>query len=327
MNEFDLIARYFAPLAEGFPGAVGLADDAALLTPPAGSEIVATTDTLNEGVHFIGDEPPGELARKLLRVNLSDLAAKGAKPWCYLLNLALPASCNEGWIAAFAQGLAQDQQRYGIVLAGGDTTATRTGISLSLTAFGLVKPGRILRRKGAMPGDLLYVTGTIGEGALGLKVAQGASLVSAADDAGFLRAYRLPDPPVESAVELAALAHAGMDISDGLAADIAHLCNASDVGAEINAADVPLSEAARRWLAQPPHRLEELLGGGDDYQLLLAIPPEREEDADRLATSWCMRLTCIGVITSHSKAVEFRDAEGKLLQIPSGGWQHRFGDA
>lgn len=312
MNEFTLIDRYFSPLAEGFPGAEGLRDDAALLAPPKGMEIVATTDTMNEGVHFIGDEPPGDLAKKLLRVNLSDLAAKGAQPWCYLLNLGLPQGCGEAWVADFARGLAEDQQRYGLHLAGGDSTNTRGGISLSVTAFGLVEKGKIVRRSGAKPGDLLYVTGTIGDAHLGLKAARGELEASEEDTAYFLSAYRLPDPPVACARELGGLASAAMDISDGLAQDLGHLCAASGVGARVNARDVPLSEAARRQNVE----LGALLTGGDDYQLLLAIPPGREVVQGT-------RLTRIGSITEE-KCVEFLGANDAPMALDVTGWQHRF---
>lgn len=320
MHEFYIIARYFAPLAAGFAGADGLRDDAAVLAAPEGMQIIATTDTLNEGVHFIGNEQPGEIAKKLLRVNLSDLAAKGAKPWCYLLNLGLPATCTEAWIAAFAKGLAEDQAHYGVALAGGDTTNTQTHISLSLTAFGLIPQGNITRRSGAKPGDLIYVTGTIGDGYLGLKAAQGEL---AEDVVYFSEKYRLPDPPVGIAPELVALASAAMDISDGLAQDLGHICAASGCGAVVQAEDVPLSDAGRRWLAQHPEGLAALLSGGDDYQLLLTLPPEHQALAEALAESWCVRLTCIGVMVPASR-VEFRARDGALLEMPILGWQHHF---
>lgn len=325
MHEFDLIARYFSPLAHNFPGADGLHDDAAVLSAPEGMEVVATTDTLNERVHFIGDEAPANLARKLLRVNLSDLAAKGTKPWCYLLNLSLPTTCDAAWVEGFAHGLADDQQRYNIALAGGDTTNTQGGIGLTLTAFGLAPKGKTLRRSGGKPGDLLYVTGTIGDGHLGLLAAKNMLDATAEDRAYLLERYRLPDPPVGIAPALAALAHAGMDISDGLAQDLTHLATTSNCGAEINAADIPLSDAAQHWLNTQSDALTRLLSSGDDYQLLLAIPPENAGAADALAESWCQRLTCIGTLTAEKYLVEIRDAEGNLLTLPSDGWQHRFG--
>ncbi len=325
MHEFTLISRYFAPLAQGFPGADGLRDDAALLTPPMGMALVVTTDTMQEGVHFIGNEAPALLAQKLLRVNLSDLAAKGASPWCYLLNLGLPATCDEAWIADFARGLAEDQARYDILLAGGDTTNTKAVISLSLTAFGLVKAGHpLVRRGGAQAGDLLYVTGTIGDAALGLRVAQGMVQVGAEDAAYLLARYQRPQPEPRLAVALVAMAHAAMDVSDGLVQDIGQLCVASGVGAEVNADDVPLSESARRWLKLQPEKRMDLLVGGDDYELLLAIAPEQAQYAEALAASWCQPLTCIGVMMAEQK-LELRDRSGALLEVIQGGWQHQFG--
>ncbi len=320
MNEFDSIARYFAPLTEGFPGADRLRDDAALLCPPEGKRLVVTTDTMHEGVHFLGDETPAELARKLLRVNLSDLAAKGARPWCYLLNLGVPAGYTQDWIAGFADGLHEDQHQYGIALAGGDSTNTAHGISLTLTAFGLVGEGGILRRSTARAGDLIYVTGTIGDAYLGLRAFRNELEVSAEDEAYFKRAYRLPDPPVAFGLQGAKLASAGMDISDGLAQDLGHLCAASDCGARIYAPDVPLSQAARKQNVA----LELLLSGGDDYQLLLTMPPAKKEAAEEAAASAGVRLTCIGAMTEN-KAVEFCDAHGRPLEFSTAGWQHRFG--
>lgn len=322
MDEFDLIARYFAPLAEGFPGAAGLRDDAALLVPPAGQGIVATTDSLHEGVHFIGNEPPGLLARKLLRVNLSDLAAKGARPWCYLLNLSLPGTCSEAWIAAFAEGLAADQRHYGLHLAGGDTSMTQGGISLSLSAFGLVPPGRILRRSAAQAGDGIYVTGTIGDAYLGLQVAQGGAGIAPDDAPALLAAYQVPNPPVALGSALAALARAGMDISDGLAQDLGHLCAASGVGAEISADAIPLSAVAQRWI-ECGGTQEALLGGGDDYQLLFSIAPEQEAAAAALARQHDVRWTRIGMVTP-GRDMMLCDASGQRQELAVRGWRHRF---
>lgn len=321
-NEFALISRYFAPLAAGFPGAAGLRDDAASLVAPAGMQIIATTDSLQEGVHFIGDEPPGEIAKKLLRVNLSDLAAKGAKPWCYLLNLGLPATSDAAWIAAFAAGLAEDQAEYGMALAGGDTTNTQAQISLSVTAFGLLPRGRIPRRSGAMPGDWIAVTGSIGDGYLGLKAARGElAALSAEDNAYLIRKYRLPDPPVALAPELAARANAAIDVSDGLAQDLTQLAEASGCGARVRAEDIPFSAAAGRWLTRHPEGLAALLAGGDDYEMLLAIPPERRAAAEALAKAHKVRLTCIGEMTA-APPVEFRRDDGTALALPTLGWQH-----
>ncbi|MBV8574051.1 MAG: thiamine-phosphate kinase, partial [Acetobacteraceae bacterium] len=233
-GEFALIARHFRPLAG--PAALGLEDDAAILIPPPGQELVLSADAMVAGVHFLPDDPPDLVARKLLRVNLSDLAAKGATPLGYLLTVSAQRGTPDSWFMEFAAGLAQDQAEFGIALLGGDTTSTPGPVSLSLTILGHVAPGTAVHRAGARPGDGIWVTGTIGDGALGLAVAQGR----VADPSGFLLArYRLPQPRLGFVI--GGTASAGLDISDGLVQDLGHLCRAGSVAAEIEAALVPLS--------------------------------------------------------------------------------------
>ncbi|HYZ32288.1 MAG TPA: thiamine-phosphate kinase, partial [Crenalkalicoccus sp.] len=245
--EFALIARHFRPLAG--PAALDLGDDAALLDAPSGRQIVMTVDTMVAGVHFLLDDPPETIGRKLLRVNLSDLAAMGAAPLGYLMTTALPRGTPEAWLAAFAAGLAEDQRGFGIQLLGGDTVATPGPVTLSLTALGTVAPGAALRRKGAVPGDTLWVSGTIGDGALGLRALRG----EVADPEGALaRRYRLPEPRLGLGAGLAGLAHAAMDVSDGLLQDLGHLCRAGGCAAELEAASVPLSPSAAAALAADP---------------------------------------------------------------------------
>ncbi len=260
--EFALIARHFRPLAG--PGSLALGDDAALLAPPAGRELVLTADAMVEGVHFRPDDPPETVGRKLLRVNLSDLAAKGAVPLGYLMTVSAPRATPDAFFAGLAAGLAADQATFGLSLLGGDTTSTPGPISLSLTAIGHVAPGAMVRRAGARDGDGVFVSGTIGDGALGLLAARG----ELADPQGYLLGrYRLPQPRF---LPIAGIARAGMDISDGLVQDLGHLCRAGGVGAIVEAALVPLSAAAR---LAGPQRLAACLTGGDDYELLLAVPP------------------------------------------------------
>src|SRR6185312_8504685 len=264
--EFALIARHFRPLAGA--GALDLSDDVALLRVPPGRELVLTVDAMVAGVHFLPDDPPDLVGRKLLRVNLSDLAAKGATPIGYLMTVAAPRDTPDSWFAGFAAGLAQDQAEFGVTLLGGDTTSTPGPIALSLTILGHVAPGTMVRRAGAQPGDGIWVTGTIGDGALGLAVAQG----QLTDATGHLLGrYRLPQPRVGLAI--VRVASAGMDVSDGLVQDLGHLCRAGGLGAEIDATLVPLSAPARE---AGPAWLPTILSGGDDYELLLAIPPGRE---------------------------------------------------
>jgi thiamine-monophosphate kinase len=293
--EFALIARHFRPLAG--PGALELADDAAVFTPPPGKELVVAADAMVADVHFLPDDPPETVGKKLLRVNLSDLAAMGAAPLGYLMTVSAPKATSDAWFAAFAAGLAEDQSRYGVFLLGGDTTSTPGPITLSLTILGTVAAGRSIRRAGAKPGDGIWVTGTIGDAALGLAVLQGRLT----DPTGYLASrYRLPEPRLGLA--LVGIAAAGMDVSDGLVQDLGHLCRAGGVGAQIDADAVPLSDAAR---ATGPAWFETCLTGGDDYELLLAVSPERE-----------------AALQAAGAKVMVHRAEGTPLKLHPGGWSH-----
>lgn len=310
--EFALIARYFRPLAG--PGALDLQDDAAVLTPPPGRELVLTADAMVAGVHFLPDDPPDQVGRKLLRVNLSDLAAKGAMPLGYLMTVSTPRDTPEAWFAGFVAGLAQDQREYGIALLGGDTTSTPGPISLSLTAIGHVAPGQAVHRVGASAGDGIWVTGTIGDGALGLAVARG----QITDPSSYLLSrYRLPQPRIGFAI--AGIASAGMDVSDGLVQDLGHICRASHLGAEIEAALVPLSEAAR---AAGPKWLATCLTGGDDYELLMAVPPAREASLLQAAQTSGIAVTRIGHFGSGSPLVTVYAPDGTPMSLGKGGWSH-----
>lgn len=315
-GEFDIIARYFRPLAVGEPGALGLGDDAAVLTPPAGWQMVVTTDTEVAGVHFLASDPPASVAIKLLGVNLSDLAAMGAKPWVYTLNTAWPKGIDESWIAAFADGLAGMQRRHGIALIGGDTVATEGPLALTVTALGLVETDRALRRNGAKPGHHLYVSGTIGDGALGLLASQGKldDLPSSLRD-GLIDRYRHPRPRLELGRALIGAAKAAIDVSDGLLADLGHLCAQSGCGAVVEATRVPLSEGARRALDADPDLLAVILTGGDDYELLFTAEAEL---ADELAG---VPITRIGRMTAEP-GVRVRDAHGRPLTFDRAGYRH-----
>ena len=310
--EFALIARHFRPLAG--PGALELRDDAALLMPPAGRELVLTVDAMIAGVHFLPDDPPDLVGRKLLRVNLSDLAAKGATPLGYLMTIAAPRDTDDAWFAGFAAGLAQDQREFDVTLLGGDTTSTPGPIALSLTILGHVGPGTMVQRAGAQPGDGVWVTGTIGDGALGLAVAQGRL----ADPTGYLhRRYLLPQPRV--GLMITGVASAGMDVSDGLVQDLGHLCRAGDLAAEIDAALLPLSPPARQ---AGPDWLPAILTGGDDYELLLAVPPDREAALHDAARDAGIPVTRIGSFRPGPPGVMVRGLDGKPFSIARGGWSH-----
>jgi thiamine-monophosphate kinase len=327
-GEFDLIARYFAPLAKDFPGALGLKDDAALIDVPPGRRVVATLDTIVAGVHFLPDDPPAAIARKLMRVNLSDLAAKGAQPYACLMAISLPAEFDEAWLQAFADGLAADVSEFAMPLIGGDTTATPGPLTLSLTALGLVgngtgtEPGPVLR-SGAMPGDRVFVSGTIGDGYLGLQAAHG-DLADVADDrlrAYLLGRYRLPIPRVALGRRLAAVAHAACDVSDGLIADLGHVCQASGVGAEIQAALVPLSDGARIAVARTPALLAKLLSGGDDYELVFTADPADADQIAEIARAVGVSVTGIGSIVVGDR-VTVTDANALGIVLQDGGYRH-----
>jgi len=314
--EFALIARHFRPLAG--PGALDLTDDAALLVPPAGRDLVLTVDAMVAGVHFLPDDPPDLVGRKLLRVNLSDLAAKGATPLGYLMTVSAPRTTPDAWFAGFAAGLAQDQAEFAVTLLGGDTTSTPGPISLSLTAVGHVEPGCMLRRTGAQAGDDIWVTGTIGDAALGLAVAQGKLDGKLADRTGYLLdRYRLPQPRL--GLPVADIASAGMDVSDGLVQDLGHLCRAARLQAEIEAPLVPLSDAAR---AAGPDWLATCLTGGDDYELLLAVPPARSAALRQASQQACIPLTRIGSFQPGEHGVLVRDQAGRQIALDRPGWSH-----
>lgn len=310
--EFALIARHFRPLAG--PGALDLSDDAALLVPPAGRELVLTADAMIAGVHFLPDDPPDLIGRKLLRVNLSDLAAKGATPLGYLMTIAAPHDTPDSFFAGFAAGLAVDQAAFGIALLGGDTTATPGPLTLSLTAIGHVAPGMMPRRSGALAGDGVWVTGTIGDGALGLLVAQGHLV----DPTGhLLDRYRLPRPRL--GIALGGIVSAAMDVSDGLIQDLGHLCRASGLAAEIEAVRVPLSDAARQ---AGPERSGICLTGGDDYELLLAVPPAAEAALIGACAASGVAATRIGRFYPGAPEVIVRGPDGAPLPVGRGGWSH-----
>jgi thiamine-monophosphate kinase len=309
-GEFALIARHFRPLAG--PGSLDLADDAAVLAPPPGRELVLTADAMVAGVHFLPADPPGLIARKLLRTNLSDLAAMGATPLGYLITVSLPRATPEAWFAAFAEGLRQDQAEFGITLLGGDTTATPGPASLSLTALGTEAAGQAVRRVGARPGDALFVTGTIGDAALGLLAARG----ELSDPTGFLAdRYRLPRPRL--GILRPDIAAAALDVSDGLVQDVGHLCRAAGCAAEIQAEAVPLSPAAR---AVGPAQLPLILTGGDDYELAIAVRPGAE--GGLAAAAAAVPVTRIGRFLAGPATVTVRGADGTPLPLGRGGWSH-----
>jgi thiamine-monophosphate kinase len=326
-GEFELIARYFAPLARGFPGAFGLLDDAAVIAPPTGHELVVKTDAIVGGVHFMHDDPPDLIARKALRVNLSDLAAKGAVPRAYMLDIMLPKTVTEEWIAAFARGLAEDQNEYGVHLIGGDTDSTPGPVTIAIMAFGDVATGGMLRRGGARAGDMVFVTGTIGDAAFGLTVLRGqlANLDTNAANV-LVGRYRLPRPRVRLGPRLIGIANAAMDVSDGLLADLGHLCDASELAAVVEAPRVPLSTAVRAVLAIDSEHITTVLTGGDDYEILFTAPPEAVNALAELSRTLDVPITPIGrmqppSIGKHSQIMVLGES-GESLVFDHSGWTH-----
>ena len=320
LGEFARIARFFAPLAA--PGALGLLDDVALIDGPPGEQYVLKTDAIVEGVHFLPDDPPAQVAQKLLRVNLSDLAAKGAVPVGYLLVTALPSSRDDTWLEAFAAGLAEDQARYGIGLLGGDTVATPGPVTLSVAAIGRVAAGRAVLRRGALPGHRVYVTGTLGDAALGVMAAKGEDLGVAAAERDFLvDRFRLPQPRLALGPRLVGLAAAMMDISDGLVADLGHICTVAGVAAVIEVERLPLSPAARAALRREPRRLAAVFGGGDDYELLFTAVPDTESRLAVLAREVGVPITMIGRIEA-GQGVRVLARDGSTVTVEVAGYEH-----
>jgi len=324
--EDRLIARYFRPLAR-HPGTFEFKDDAAAITPPAGHDLVLKTDGLIEGVHFFPDDPAASVARKALRVNLSDLAAKGATPLGFLLAIALPKGFSEHWLADFARGLGEDADVYRCPLLGGDTDATPGPISISISAFGTLPTGTMVRRAGAKPGDHVFVTGTIGDAALGLQVRRNAAMASQwkLDDVmrdHLVSRYRLPQPRNALAETLRAHASAAMDVSDGLAADLAKLCGVSGVSAEIDIARVPLSPATAHALKTDATLIEPILTGGEDYEILCAVAPSSVAVFEAAAAKAGVPVTDIGRIVTGDSPPGFLDRAGRPLAFARPGYSH-----
>jgi len=321
-GEDGIIARYFRPLAQ-HPGAFGLVDDAAILTPPDGADLVLKADAIIGGVHFFPDDPADTIARKALRVNLSDLAAKGAEPAGFLLSLALPEAVTQDWLAAFSAGLKADADHYGCPLMGGDTDKTPGPAMVSIAAFGLVPRGKMVRRSGAQAGDIIAVTGTIGDAALGLRLRSRPDAwgLDTAMRAHLAQRYLLPEPRTVLAPAVRAHASGAMDVSDGLVGDLAKLCHASGVTAEVEVARVPLSAAARRAVAADATLLEAALTGGDDYEILCTMPSARLATFREAAAAAGVAVTAIGRIGAGEGA-RFLDDAGKPLTFARGSYSH-----
>lgn len=315
-GEDKLIARFFKPIAM-HPGALSLTDDTAFFEPPPGHDLVLTADAITGGIHFFPDDPADAIARKALRVNLSDLAAKGAKPFGFLLTLALPSGFGDSWLEKFSSGLGADAQAFACPLFGGDTIRTMGPVCVSIFAFGGVPRGRMVKRHGAKAGDRILVTGTIGDAALGLlcrkeaPVAEAWKLDPPARDE-LLNRYLVPQPRSALSGAVQAHASAAIDVSDGLVGDLAKLCAVSGVSAEIDVATIPLSAASRRVLASDGKQIETMLTGGDDYEIICAVRPGAVAAFRTQATSAGVAVTEIGTIVDGDAEPRFIGANGPL---------------
>lgn len=322
-GEDSLIARYFRLIATD-PGAFGLDDDAAALKS-SGDDIVVTTDAIVEGVHFLSDDPPDTIARKALRVNLSDLAAKGAVPAGFVLTLAL-RNADDAWLRAFAAALGEDAKQFGCPLLGGDTVSTPGPLMISITAFGRVPPGGMVHRSGAKPGDRVIVTGTIGDAALGLAVLKGGKVHAALSDAVardmLISRYRVPQPRTALAEIVREYAGAAMDVSDGLAGDLTKLCAVSGISAVIDLDSIPRSDAARDLLLRDIVGIETLIAGGDDYEILCTIADDRVEAFIEATRRVGVASSSIGTVIAGHDAPKFLDGQGSEIVLKRRSYSH-----
>lgn len=323
-GEFELIETYFAPLAAAQAGSFGLRNDAAVARVSPGHQLVATSDMLIAGVHFLADDPPDAIGAKCLAVNLSDLAAMGARPLGYLLSICWPRAPEDKWVEAFTQGLAPMQERYDCRLLGGDTTSGSAGLVICVTAIGEIADGRALTRSGAREGDQVYVSGTLGDAALGLAILQHE--IDAAGEGThrhLIERYRAPTPRLALGRALAdkGLASACLDVSDGLLADAGHIAEASGLRVTIEQARVPLSQGAEMLLKRDPGLWPRVLSGGDDYELLFTVGAERVGELEDLAAALELPLTAIGHV-EDGRGVLLVAPDGTRSEGRDGGWRH-----
>jgi thiamine-monophosphate kinase len=322
LGEFAMIAKLFAPLAASNPGALGLSDDAATVQVPSDQELVVTKDMLVEGVHFLRDDPPELLAKKALRVNLSDLAAKGATPRNYLLGLSLASWIGDEWLTRFAAGLAEDQKRFAVTLSGGDTTASSGPLTISITALGTVPLGRMIRRKGARPRDAVFVTGTIGDAGAGLAVLKGEGVgLSDFNRSALISRYQLPEPRVALGRQLLGIASSALDVSDGLLADLGHISKISDAKIAIDAAKIPVSPATQALWGQSQETIVRAATSGDDYEIAFTAPASARSRVEELSRTSGVAITEIGRVEAGTGA-HLLDDKGKAIPVARMGFTH-----
>lgn len=321
-GEFETIRRLLAPLAHPEWGR-GLLDDVAVVPTRPGYDLVLTKDSIVEGVHFLPDDPMDTVAQKLLRVNLSDLAAKGAEPFGYLLACFWSKRCGWPERKAFAAGLKHDQTEFDVALLGGDTVTTPGPASFSLTLLGWMPKGRSVGRDGARPGDVVLVTGAIGDGFLGLQAARGLLKLEPERISALIDHYRTPMPRVAFAEHIRDRATAAIDVSDGLVADLAHLADASCVALDIDLGTLPVSAAGHAWLegrVDPQDARVQLATGGDDYEIAFTARAGDEAELRREAERQHLRLTAIGRVVAGAGVIV--RAGGNIIAVPQPGWSH-----
>ena len=325
-GEERLIADYFAPLAADWPGAFGLRDDCASLAPAPGHELIIKTDPVRAGVHFFPDDPPSDIAWKALAVNVSDLAAKAARPLTYLLAMSFPEKPSDAWLVNFTAGLEQAQSAFGCTLVGGDTDRCDGPMSLAVTVFGECTAGRMVRRDTAQPGDLLYVSGTLGDAALGLAIrtndpAVGQWHLDADEIDALRRRYLRPAPRLGLRAALRNYARAAMDISDGLAKDVGRMCRASGCGAEIDTTALPRGAAMTKVLQHDPTSLMRMIAAGDDYEILAAVPADVAAEFEAAANAGKVAVRRIGHLRI-GEDVRFVAPGGQPLDLRETGYDH-----
>ena len=317
-DEFSLINRYFSACgAAGNDTLLGVGDDCALLAPPTGEVLAVTTDTLLAGVHFPLDSPPRLIAQRALAVNLSDMAAMGATPRWFQLALTMPVA-NKDWLAEFSAGLNTMACQFNCALVGGDTT--RGPLTISITLMGTVPSGQALKRSGAKPGDTIFVTGSLGDGAVALAVLEGRLSTSTGDAAYLKERFWQPQARIAQGLAIRNFASSAIDISDGLIADLGHIAEASQVGAVVDVDKLPLSEALCRT-ADPDRRLNWALSGGDDYELCFTVPADKVAQCQRLIDDGGLTATRIGQIID-GQGVRCVDKQGAPFEITGSGYQH-----
>ena len=319
MSEFSIIEKYFLPLAQGHTEAANFKNDTASLVVPKGYELVVSSDTLSAGVHFLSNEKPQFIAHKALRVNLSDLAASGAEPYCYQLCIAFDGRPAPAWLRAFTGALLKDQKKFGIFCCGGDTTRISGPLNITLTVFGLVPKGKAMTRSGAKPGDALVITGAVGDALIGLRILQKKIKMQSAS---CVRAYRMPMPRTEIAETLRMYARAAIDISDGLLADAGHIAQASGCGLEIDTNALLFSSAARMLMKAGTISPLDLITGGDDYELALAVAPPKLPALIKRLEHAGLKPQAIGRFVKGRSGVTVYGKDGRPIRLKTKGWQH-----